>query len=194
MRALCDNPGNMSDRVLRALVAKGGMVGIHSSADLISQRYYEYSKTHATVPVNGMTRQEILYAELGLERSRNQDFGEYIDGIDAELGGRWRRLYAEKWHESAEAMALVPTVDEYVDHVAHVAQIAGPGSVALGMDFTNARSTLKGSDGRALDGSGYGQVVEGLKRRGLATPGILGENWLRLLGAVESEAKTLRTR
>jgi microsomal dipeptidase-like Zn-dependent dipeptidase len=173
--------------VLKALVAKGGMVGIHSSAEVISQRYYDYSKTHATVPVNGITRQEILYAELPLERSRNQDYGEFIDGIDAELGGRWRKLYAQKWVESAEAMALVPTVDEYVDHIAHVVKIAGGDRVALGMDYTNARSTLKGADGKPLDGSSYKQVVEGLRKRGLATPGILGENWLRLLEAVQKK-------
>ena len=182
MQVICNNPSNMSDAVLRAIVAKGGMVGIHSSADLISQKYYDYTKTHPTVPVNGITRQEILYAELPLLRSPNQDYGEYIDALDAELGGRWRKLYALKWHESAEAAPLVPTIDEWVDHVAHVVQVAGPQSVAIGMDFTNARSTMKGADAGS-----YPQIVDTLKKRGLATAGILGENWLRLLEAVQAK-------
>ncbi|MEO8100373.1 MAG: membrane dipeptidase [Acidobacteriota bacterium] len=180
MKALCDNPANMSDAVLRALVAKGGMVGIHTSADLISQRYYDWSKTHPATPVNGITRQEILYAELPLIRSPNQDYGEYIDAVDAELGGRWRRLYAQKWHETAEAELLVPTIDEWVNHVAHVVAIAGPQSVAIGLDLTNARSTLKG-----VDAGSYPKIVDALKKRNLATPAILGENWLRALDAAK---------
>ena len=39
MRSICNNPANMPDDILRALAAKGGVVGIHSSAAVISQRY-----------------------------------------------------------------------------------------------------------------------------------------------------------
>jgi membrane dipeptidase len=180
LQALCNNPGNLSDEVLRALAAKGGMIGIHSSADLISQRYYDWARTHPVVPVNGITRNEIIYAELPIVRSPNQDYGEYIDALDSELGGRWRRLYAMRWQESPEAAPLVPTVDEWVAHVEHAVQIAGMKSVGIGLDLTNARSTLKNFDAR-----GYPQLVEGLRRKRLATPEILSENWLRVLDAAK---------
>ncbi|MEI9812783.1 MAG: membrane dipeptidase [Acidobacteriota bacterium] len=186
MRAICDNPGNMTDAVLKALVAKGGMVGIHSSADLISNKFYEWSKTHPATPVNGIDRTQILYADLPLERARN-DYGEYIEGIDKELGGRWRQLYAKKWTEDPAAMPFVPTIDQWVDHVEHVAKIAGADRVALGMDITNARSTLKGPDGRPIDSSSYQLIVTALRKRGLATPGILGENWLKVLDRVQKK-------
>jgi hypothetical protein len=44
--------------------------------------------------------------------------------------------------------------------------------------LTNARSTLKDFDARS-----YPQLVDALRRKRLATPEVLGENWLRLLDA-----------
>jgi membrane dipeptidase len=181
LRALCNNPGNLSDEVLKMIAAKGGMIGIHGSADLVSQRYYDWSRTHPVVPVNGITRNEIIYAELPLVRSPNQDFGQYIDALDTELGGRWRRLYAMRWQEAPEALPLVPSIDDWVAHVEHAVQVAGMKSVGIGLDLTNARSTLKNFDARS-----YPQLVEGLRRRQLATPEILAENWLRVLDAAKS--------
>jgi membrane dipeptidase len=180
MRAVTSNPGNMPDDILRALAAKGGMIGIHTSADVIGQAYYEWKKTHRTEPVNGITREEILYAELPLMRSPNQDFGEYIAALDAELGGRWRRLYTAQWRDAPDGEALAPSLDDWVAHVEHAARVAGPQSVAIGLDLTHARTTLKN-----FDASGYPRLVEALRKRGLATPEILGENWLRLLDAAK---------
>jgi membrane dipeptidase len=181
LRAICDNPGNISDDMLRALAAKGGMIGIHAGAENISQKYYDWTRTHPPVPVNGITRNEILFAELPLVRSSNHDFGDYIDAIDAELGGRWRRLYAIPWKESPEALPLVPGIDEWVAHAEHAVKVAGVKTVGIGLDLTNARSTLKGVDARS-----YAQIVDGLRKRQLATKEILGENWLRVLDAAKA--------
>jgi membrane dipeptidase len=186
MRAICNNPGNMTDEVLKKLVAKGGMVGIHSSSEVISNKFYEWSKTHPATPINGIDRTQILYAELPIERAR-VDYGEYSDAIDKELGGRWRQLYAKKWTEDPTGMPLVPTIDEWVDHVEHAAKVMGADRVALGMDITNARSTLKTADGKPIDSSSYQQIFAALKKRNLATPGILGENWLKLLERVQKK-------
>src|SRR5262249_40556883 len=149
-------------------------------AEVVSQKYYDWTRTHPPVPVNGITRNEILFAELPLVRSSNHDFGEYIDAIDAELGGRWRRLYAMRWKEAPEAEPLVPTIDDWVAHVEHAAKLAGMKSVGIGLDLTNARSTLKDVDGRS-----YPQLVEGLRKRQLATKEVLAENWLRVLDAAK---------
>jgi len=178
LRAICSNPSNLSDDILRALIAKGGMVGIHSAAEQIGQRYYDWSRGKPSTPVNGVTREDILFAELPLIRSPNHDYGEYIDALDAELGSRWRRLYSQPWHESPEGEAFVPSLDDWVAHVAHAAAIGGPKSVAIGLDLTNARSTLKN-----FDAGHYPELLEALRKRNLATPEILGENWLRVLDA-----------
>ena len=174
LRAICSNPANLSDDVLRALVAKGGMIGIHSAAEQIGRRYYDWSRGKPSIPVNGVTREEILFGESSLIRSPNQDYGEYIDALDAQQGDRWRRFYSQPWHESPEGEGVVPSLDDWVAHVAHAVAVGGPKSVAIGLDLTNARSTLKN-----FDSSHYPELVEALRRHNLATPEILGENWLR---------------
>jgi len=178
LRAICSNPSNLSDDVLRALIAKGGMVGIHSAAEQIGQRYYDWSHGKPSIPVNGVTREEILFGELPLIRSPNRDYGEYIDALDAQQGSRWRRFYSQPWHESPEGEAFVPSLDDWVAHVAHAVAVGGRKSVAIGLDLTNARSTLKN-----FDAGHYPDLVEALRKRNLATPEILGENWLRVLDA-----------
>src|ERR1700730_8940672 len=52
LRAICNNPANMSDDIVRAIAAKGGLVGIHSSAVVISQRFFDYSRAHTVGVAN----------------------------------------------------------------------------------------------------------------------------------------------
>jgi membrane dipeptidase len=97
LRAVCENPGNMPDDILRAIAAKGGLVGIHLSAGVISQRYYDWTLTHPPVRINGLTIADLVRAELPLIRSPNRDYAEYIDALDAEMGGIWRRMHEKPW-------------------------------------------------------------------------------------------------
>ncbi len=180
LRAICSNPSNMPDDILRALVAKGGMIGIHSAAEQIGQRYYDWSRGKPSTPIAGVTREDILFGELSLIRSPNQDHGEYIDALDAQQGGRWRRYYSAPWRETPEGETMVPSLDDWVNHVAHAVAIGGPQSVAIGLDLTHARSTLKN-----FDAGHYPDLVEALRKRNLATPEILGENWLRVFDSAK---------
>jgi Zn-dependent dipeptidase, microsomal dipeptidase homolog len=50
LRALCNNPGNLPDDILIALAKKGGVIGVHASAELVSQRYYDWVLDAAKVP------------------------------------------------------------------------------------------------------------------------------------------------
>jgi microsomal dipeptidase-like Zn-dependent dipeptidase len=75
---------------------------------------------------------------------------------------------------------VVPSLDDWVAHVAHAVAIGGPRSVAIGLDLTHARSTLKN-----FDASHYPELVEALRKHHLATPEILGENWLRAFDAAK---------
>ncbi len=175
LRALCGNPTNMPDDILRALAAKGGMVGIHANATVISQNYYDWLRTHApSVAVADTTR-----AELSLIRSPNRDYGEYIDALDAHMGNLWRQRFGSPWHDTPEAEQLVPTPEEWVAHVEHAVAVAGPTHVGIGLDLTTGRSTLKNFDARR-----YPQLVETLRKRNV-TGAVLGENWLRVLDAAK---------
>ena len=175
MQALCNNPANMPDDILRALAAKGGLVGIHANSVVISQRYWDWSRMRPPVP--GI--QDTARAEFSQVRSPNQDYGEYIDALDKYNGNLWRSRFAEPWHDASEAAALVPTPDEWAAHVEHAVKIAGPTHVAIGLDLTTGRSTLKN-----FNASGYPQLVEALRKRSIPDS-VLGENWLRIMDAAK---------
>jgi len=176
MRALCSNPTNMPDDILRALAAKGGLVGIHANATVISQRYYDWSLTHPPATVVPDTAR----AELALTRSPNRDYGEYIDALDAYNGNLWRQRFGTKWRDAPEAESLVPTSDEWAAHVEHVVRVTGATHVGIGLDLTTVRSTL-----RNFDALGYPELVQAIRRRGLPE-GVLGENWLRVMDAARA--------
>jgi membrane dipeptidase len=177
LRAICNNPANMSDDIVRAVAAKGGLVGIHSSAVVISQRFFEYSRTHTVGVADAQTLIEAIDKDPRLVRSRDPDSAEYIDAVDTRLGDLWRQFHAHPWREDPAAESLVPTTEEWADHVTHAVEVAGPSHVAIGLDLTQGRSTLKNFDARS-----YRQLADVLKKRNL--PGqILGENWLRVLEA-----------
>ena len=110
-------------------------------------------------------------------RSPNRDFGEYIGALDTEMGSLWRRLFSRLWPGPAEAEEMVPSEDEWAAHVEHAARVAGPAHVAIGLDLTHGRSTLKNFDSR-----GYPRLAEAIRKRGLPDS-ILGENWLRVMDA-----------
>jgi membrane dipeptidase len=171
LQAVCNNPANMPDDILRALASKGGLVGIHSNAAVISQRFYDWQRVHP------LSRPDPVRAELQLIRSPNRDYGEYISALDAEMGSLWRRLYGQQWPEVPSAEALIPTVDEWAAHVEHAVRVMGPSHVGIGLDLTQGRSTLKNFDAR-----GYPRLVESLKQRKIPDS-VLGENWLRVLDA-----------
>ena len=147
---------------------------------MISRRYYEYSKTH---PVGAALANDLLAAvdaNPRLERRRDPDDSSYADAVDARLGNLWRQFYAKPWQDGPAAEALVPTMDEWANHVVHAVQVAGPTHVAIGLDLTQGRSTLKNFDARR-----YGQLAEVLKRRNVPS-GVLGENWMRILDSAKA--------
>ena len=167
----------MPDDILRALAAKGGLVGIHSSAAVIRQRYSDWSRTHAPA----VTFPDTARAELSLIRSPNRDYGEYIDALDTYMGNLWRQRLASSWHEQPEAEELVPAVDEWTAHVEHAVAVARATHVGIGLDLVTARSTLRDFDAR-----GYPRLVEAIRKRGVPTI-VLGENWLGVFAAVKVE-------
>jgi membrane dipeptidase len=175
LRAVCNNPANMPDELLRAIAVKGGLVGIHSNAAVISQRYFDYSRSNAV----GQALANALVAapdnDPQLVRGRDPDSAVYIDALDKRLGDMWRQFYAAPWREAPGAEALVPTVDEWADHVTHAIEVAGPTHVGIGLDLTQGRSMLKD-----FDASSYGQLADVLKKRNVSTQ-VLGENWLRVM-------------
>ena len=87
---------------------------------------------------------------------------------------------------------LFGTINTVVEHIEHVARVAGVDHVGLGSDFDGITRWPKGLDGVA----DYPKITEELLRRGHSEENIrkiLGENALRVLSQAEKVAKRLQS-
>ena len=166
----------ISDETLKALAAKGGLVGIHGSAHLVGPRYRKWMSEK---PENAQHAGATVGRMVGYMPSAPRppgDRGEYIARFDEEFRQRWRDLVA--WQEKPEAESLIPTADEWAAQVDYVIRTVGADHVAIGLDMVGGRSSVPRS------AAGYGEIVAALNR--ITTPAnvrkITGENWLRVLG------------
>ena len=86
-------------------------------------------------------------------------------------------------------------MDHVVDHVLHVAWVAGWDHVGLGADFNGIDAKCRGLE----DSSGYPNLVAAILRREVGVGereirGLLRENLLRVWGKVEEVRESLRGR
>ena len=175
MRKFSSWPQNLPDAVLKAMSAKGGVAGMHSSATPLSQKFFEWSTRQPRWPFPTLTR------------SPDQDYGQYITQLDAAerlkwLNGQWK--YSKPWRELTPSDAPpLPTVQDWVDQVDYMVRLVGPGHAALGLDMMDGGRNL-----RNFDATSYPQLTEAMLAKGLGADTIrkiLGENWLRLLDAAK---------
>lgn len=168
-----ERPGiTVPDDVARALAAKGGLIGITGIAASISPRYFDYIRKHPQP--NGLF---FLNPDPELIRSRGpaNDYGTYMDALDANLRKKWRQGHAQPWRDAAEAEELAPTPDDWAGFVQRAVALVGPDHVGIGLDLFQGRNHLKGFDARD-----YHKLAEALAARKVPTE-VLGENWLRVL-------------
>ena len=171
----------MSDTTLTALSDKGGMVGIIGVSASIGARYGAWLAANpAKAAAFGAPVLNLVDFASPLMR-RALDHGEVGSWLDNEM--RARHLGVNKlWTDDPETVALVPTPDEWGNHVAHVIKVVGAEHVGIGLDLSGGRSCV------LKDASGYPELVAAIRR--VTTPEnlrkISGENWLRVIGAVMS--------
>jgi membrane dipeptidase len=164
----------LSDDVLKALAAKGGLVGIHGAAAVVSKRYREWM---AANPAGAANASKAVFGMLGYQPSFTRppgDHGEFIARMDSEFREKWREL--AEWKEDPSAASSLPTVDEYVAHIDYVIKLVGADHVAIGLDMVNGRTSIP------ADPTGYPDLIAAIRK--LTTPEnarkILGENWMRV--------------
>jgi membrane dipeptidase len=165
----------LSDAVLKALAAKGGLVGIHGAAAVVGKRYRKWL---ADNPDKAAAGAKAVLGMVGYTPDFARapgDHGEYIARFDQEFGERWRALGS--WHEDPAAEAAVPNADEWAEQVDYVIKTVGADHVAIGLDMVGGRSGVPRNAG------GYAELVAALGR--ITTPAnvrkITGENWFRVL-------------
>jgi membrane dipeptidase len=170
----------LSDEVLKALAAKGGLVGIHGAAAVVGKRYRQRM---AANPAGAASSGKAVFGMVGYAPSFTRppgDHGEFIERMDREFRERWMAL--TEWKEDPSAISSLPTVDEWAEHVDYVIKLVGADHVAVGLDMVAGRSAVP------ADPTGYPDLMAALRR--ITTPEnvrkIAGENWMRVLGQAKA--------
>ena len=170
-RALCDHPRNMSDEMIRALAAKGGVIQINYHVGFLSQAFRSAERTHPEI-------NQSIAVEV------QKRCGEK-EGCQLIEGDRITREYVEQ--------GKLPRVDwtKIIEHIDHAVKVAGIDHVGLGSDFDGANMPFGMEDATSLP-----KITEALLWKGYSEDDvkkILGENTLRLMEDVERISRELNT-
>ncbi|MCP3100584.1 dipeptidase [Myxococcus sp. K15C18031901] len=169
-RALTDHPRNMTDEMLKAVAANGGVVMVNFFSMFIDDAYRrEYA---AGAPAREAAQQALA--------ARNKD---------ADAATRFREESA--LGRELAARVKRPPFESLVDHIDHVARVAGVDHVGLGSDFDGINSTPEGIDSVA----DLPRITEALLARGYTREQlhkILGGNLLRVFREAERVSRELR--
>jgi membrane dipeptidase len=170
-RALANTPRNMTDDMLRALAAKGGVVHINYYEGFLDNGFAE--------------REKALKAE--------QDEQNAIDDRTPKFGDRSpngpavRKINAQR----IAKLGRLP-LSRLLDHFEHAVKVAGVDHVGLGSDFDGADDMFpEGME----DISKTPNLVRGLMERGFSDEDIvkiLGGNTLRVMREVEEVSLRLK--
>lgn len=176
-RALCDAPRNMTDDMLRAVAnsggpgSKGGVVQVNFYSAFLSQAYRDAQRA----------QQPEVDKALGELKARYRAEGR--DAPDAEVS-RLERQFADRIPR--------PPLSVLIDHIDHIARVAGIDHVGLGSDFDGVSGQLpQGLDSPA----GLPRITAALMERGYSAADcrkILGGNLLRVLREVEQVSRELK--
>ena len=169
-RALCDSPRNMTDDMLRAMNVNGGVVMVNFYSAFLSNDYRK--------------------AWMAQKRERDKANEALIDKAKAE--GR-AATFAETnaVDRSFAAKIARPTLSVLIDHIDHVAKIAGIDHVGIGSDFDGISSTPAGIDSAA----DLPKIKAALKQRGYSEADcnkVMGSNFLRVFREVEAKSKEIQ--
>ena len=159
-RALCDNPRNLTDDMLKALAANNGVIQMCILSD--------YVKKPAPDPVRDSVRKAV--------RKKYNNFEDLTDK-------QWEVASAE-WHDiDNKYPQKLAKVSDVVDHIDHMVKIAGIDHVGIGTDFDGGG----GVEG-CKDVSQMGNITLELVKRGYSEKEIKkiwGGNLMRVMNDVD---------
>src|ERR1700747_919950 len=158
-RALCNHPRDMSDDMIKALAAKGGVIQINYEKSFIDQAYKDAYEKYLGNVVNHLSE---------LTKKCNNDEA----CVGRELASIQKKLIDE---------GKLPHVswERVIDHIDHAVKLAGADHVGLGSDFDGA-TMPEGMD----DCTHLPRITEALMRKGYSDDDIrkiLGGNLLRVM-------------
>ncbi len=155
-RALASHKRNLTDEMLKALAANGGVVQINFYPVFLDDGFAE------------------VLAKSGLEAKSDIEEAFIKDPADPEKRKAWYAV------EDELAALERPSYKRVADHIDHAVSVAGIDHVGLGSDFDGISVTPAGIE----DISKFGIIFDELRSRGYASDDIekiAGGNFLRLL-------------
>ena len=168
-RALCDAPRNMTDRMMKDLAAKGGVIQINYHVGFLSQEFRNAEK--ANPEINKAIGEEVQ------KRCGGDEACQLLEG------DRLTRQYVER--------GKLPRVDwkKIIEHIDHAVKVAGVDHVGLGSDFDGANMPYGMEDASKLP-----KIADALLKKRYSEDDvkkILGENTLRVMAEVERIGREL---
>src|SRR5216683_2412429 len=169
-RALCNHVRDMSDDMIKALAAKGGVIQINYEVSFIDQAYKDASDklSGGVVAIFDQLKKECGDDEACMGKKMNE------------------------MHDKAVADGKLPHVswERIIDHIDHAVKLVGADHVGLGSDFDGA-SMPEGME----DASKLPKISEALMRKGYSDGDIqkiLGGNLLRVMAQNEKVSRELQ--
>ena len=170
VRGISNHPRNMSDDMIKALSAKGGVIQINYERNYLSE---EYRKAFESVAGDVSRMEEKFKKECGDD---NVCIGRAEIKLEKELTDAGKLPHVS-W-------------EKIIEHIDHVVKLVGPDHVGLGSDFDGADMP----DGLE-DCSKLPKITEALLRKGYSEENIrkiLGGNILRVMEQSERISKELQ--
>jgi len=176
-RALCDAPRNMTDDMLRAVAnsggpnSKGGVVQVNFFSGFISQPYRDAMKAIEPEAAKAVQALKDKAKAEGKEATPSD-----IEKVQRQFADRIPR----------------PPLSLLIDHIDHIAKVAGIDHVGLGSDFDGIGGQLPQGIDSAAD---LPKITAALMARGYSAEDcrkILGGNLMRVFREVEQVSKELQ--
>ncbi len=170
-RALTNHPRNMTDDMLRAVTKNGGVVQVNFYNGFIDENYRKASEAQA--------------------KDREAAVKAYMDQQKA-AGKTPTSLDSDRIEREWSAKLPRPPLSALIDHIDHIAKVAGIDHVGLGSDFDGVNgATPEGIDSAA----DLPKITQALLDRGYSADNIrkiLGGNLLRVFGEAERVSREMQ--
>jgi len=170
-RALCNAVRDMTDDMIRALAAHGGVIQINYHVGFLSQEYADFVKAHPDI------------------------MKKMNDEVAAKCANAGKACSIMTENELIHKMMLdgtLPRVDwtKIVDHIDHAVKIGGVDHVGLGSDYDGSDMPIGMEDVSHLP-----EITQALLDRGYSDSDIkkiLGENTLRVMAECERVSREMQ--
>jgi membrane dipeptidase len=172
-RALVDAPRNMTDDMLRAVAKNGGVVQVNF--------------------FNGFDDADFRRDMEAQAKDQAAAVQKYVDHLKAD-GKAVTYVDMERIEREWMAMIPRPPLKSLIDHIDHIAKVAGVDHVGLGSDFDG----VSGATPQGIDSAAdLPKITQSLLDRGYSADDIhkiLGGNLLRVFGEVERVSREMQSK